>query len=284
MHWETLIGADELAARLDACVVVDCRHELLDPTAGRQAYAEAHIPGAFFLHQDEDLAGARTGRNGRHPLPDADSLRARLAALGLDDDRQLVAYDAATGATAGRLWWLARWLGHRRVAVLDGGIAAWRGAGYPVTGAAAPTPASASLTRRPSLAPARDAAEIVADLAARQYTIVDARGAERYEGRSEPIDPVAGHIPGSINRPFQANLRPDGRFKPAPVLRAEFLALLGSRAPDAVVHSCGSGVSACHNLIAMEHAGLVGSALYPGSWSEWCADPKRPVATGTSPG
>ncbi len=279
MSWTTIVTADELAARLDQCVVVDCRHDLTDPESGPAAYAVGHLPGAFFLHQDFDLAGSKTGRNGRHPLPGREALRRRLESIGLSDGRQLVAYDDSGGAYAGRLWWLARWLGHREAALLDGGIQAWRKAGYP----ASREPAVAQpgrLSLRESLVGEVDAEAVLAALGRGDRLILDARTPERFRGEVEPFDPVAGHIPGAVNRPLQCNLRPDGRFKPAEVLREEYLALLAGRAPAAVIHQCGSGVTACHNLLAMEMAGLPGGLLYPGSWSEWCADPARPVALG----
>jgi thiosulfate/3-mercaptopyruvate sulfurtransferase len=282
MRWTTLISADELAEVIDRCVVIDVRHDLMVPGAGRTAYDEAHIPGAFFLGQDTDLSGAKNGRNGRHPLPDRDTLAAKLAAAGLEPGRQLVACDAQNGMFASRLWWLARWLGHEAVAVLDGGIDAWKKAGFPVS-AEVPAPRQGGFAASASLMPDVGVAELLAGIGTDQRLIVDARAPERYRGDTEPLDPVAGHIPGAVNRPVQLNVRPDGRFKPGPVLRQEFEALLGGRAPSGLVHSCGSGISACHNLLAMEYAGLTGSALYPGSWSEWCADPARPVATGPNP-
>ncbi len=287
MNWNTLISADELARVLDDCVVVDCRHDLFDADAGRRGYEAGHIPGARFLHQDTDLAGPKNGRNGRHPLPSPDRMLAMLASVGLTDERQLVACDETNGQFAVRLWWLARWLGHAKVAVLDGGVAAWTRAGYPLATGPAPAVepakgAAGGLSRRPSLTPTVDAEALLPSRADRPQ-IVDARAPERYRGETEPLDPVAGHIPGAINRPLATNLRPDGRFKPAEVLRAEFSVLLAGRDPSRVVHQCGSGVTACHNLLAMELAGLPGSALYPGSWSEWVADPSRPVAVGANP-
>jgi thiosulfate/3-mercaptopyruvate sulfurtransferase len=279
MGWTTLIGADELAHAIDDCVVVDVRHDLADVGAGRRAYDEAHVPGAFFLHMDDDLSSPKDGRNGRHPLPDRDRVRQMLEALGLTANRQLVAYDAQGGAMAARLWWLARWVGHERVAVLDGGVAAWKKAGYPLT-AEVPSPHPGQLPERAPVAERVQAADVLGMLGRRDIALVDARAAERYRGDTEPLDPVAGHVPGAANRPWQSNLREDGRFKPAPVLRAEFDALLEGLPASSVLHYCGSGVTACHNLLAMEHAGLPGARLYAGSWSEWIADASRPVATG----
>lgn len=280
MTWTTLVSVEELAGGIDRCVVVDCRHDLMDVAAGRRSYDEGHIPSAFFLSLESELSGPKNGRNGRHPLPDREALRRRLEQLGLRDDRQLVAYDAQGGAMAVRLWCLARWIGHEAVAVLDGDLRAWRAAGYPVTAEATALPARpGSLSAdRPPLVALVDADQVVTMLESPRMLVVDARAPERYAGTVEPLDPVAGHIPGAINRFHGNNLRPDGRFKPAEVLRDEYLALLAGRDVATVVHQCGSGVTACHNLLAMEHAGLAGARLYPGSWSEWVADPARPVA------
>lgn len=281
----TLISVEELAARLDDCVVADCRHDLFKPAQGEADYAAGHIPGASFVSLDRDLAGPKgDGRSGRHPLPDPDLLRAHLQSLGLSDGRQLVVYDADTGGFAGRLWWLARWLGHEAVAVLDGGFRAWRAAGYPVTAEMPARKTLGTLSARSPLATRVTVQELLNDQPRRERLVIDARAPERWRGDTEPLDPVGGHIPGALNRPLQLNLRPDGRFKPAEVLREEFTALLSGKNAATVVHSCGSGVSACHNLLAMEHAGLAGASLYPGSWSEWCADPARPVARGPQPG
>jgi thiosulfate/3-mercaptopyruvate sulfurtransferase len=282
MPWTTLIAADELAEHIDRCLVVDARHDLTDTGAARRQWAEAHIPGAVFVGMDEQLSAAKSGRNGRHPMPARERVRALLASIGLADDVQLVVYDAANGM-AGRLWWMTKWIGHDAVAVLDGGIGAWRKAGYPlVADAPAPRPPG-RLTLRAPLATLVDAEQTGRAARDAARLVVDARPGERYRGEIEPLDPVAGHIPGSVSRPWGSNVREDGRFKPAPVLRAEFDALLAGRAPSAVVNSCGSGVSACMNLLAMAHAGLPGAALYGGSWSEWVADPSRPVATGANP-
>jgi thiosulfate/3-mercaptopyruvate sulfurtransferase len=238
----------------------------------------AHIPGARFMHMDRDLSGAKTGRNGRHPLPDAAALAAMLGAAGIDAAKQVVAYDQNRGMWASRLWWLLRWLGHDAVAVLDGGLDKWNAEGRPLT-SELPTPAAATFAAR-TPGPAASASEILDHLADASILVLDARAPERYRGDLEPLDAVAGHIPGARNRPYNENLTPQGIFKPAPLLRAEFAALLGPASPAAVVHQCGSGVTACHNVLAMAVAGLAGSRLYPGSWSEWIADPARPVARG----
>lgn len=261
--------------------IVDCRHDLAAPAAGRREYAAGHIPGAVFAHVDDDLSGAKTGRNGRHPLPTREDLAARFRAWGIDQDTQIVAYDAAAGQFAARLWWLARWLGHEKVALLDGGWPQWLAEGGAV-GTEVPQPPAGRFEPRASLERVVDAPELLAQLGRAELLIVDARAAERYEGRVEPIDPVAGHIPGAVHRFWQANL--DGqRFKPAEQLRAEFAQLLADRAPEQLVAQCGSGVTACHHLLALHIAGLPGARLYAGSWSEWIADPARPVARGAQP-
>jgi thiosulfate/3-mercaptopyruvate sulfurtransferase len=280
MKWKTLISVEELAGAIDDCVVVDCRHDLLDLQAGLRSYEEGHIPSSFFLSMEADLAGPKSGRNGRHPLPDRETLRRRLESLGLADGRQLVAYDAQGGAMAVRLWCLARWLGHEEVAVLDGDLRAWRAAGYPISDEVTPLPETRGRLSadRPPLVTLVDAGEVEAMLDSPDMLLIDARAPDRYAGIIEPLDPVAGHIPGALNRFYGNNLRPDGRFKPAEVLRDEYRALLGDTPPGGVVHQCGSGVTACHNLLAMQHAGLAGARLYIGSWSEWVSDPDRPVA------
>jgi thiosulfate/3-mercaptopyruvate sulfurtransferase len=284
-----LCQADELAAHPE-WQVFDCSFDLADATAGERAYAAAHIPGAAYLHIDRDLSAAKrpdptTGRDprGRHPMPDRARFAARIGSLGVTPGVQVVVVDRQGGMFAARAWWLLRWLGHRPVALLDGGLAAWQAAGGAVE--AGPPPAGDPRAAPypihvPSLVAMVDTATLLADLGARR--IVDARAAERYRGEVEPLDPVAGHIPGAFNRPFLGNLGADGRFKPVAQLRAEWAALLGEDAAAAadVVHHCGSGVTACHNLLAQELAGLGSAVLYPGSWSEWCADPARPVARG----
>ncbi len=282
----TLIDAASLAERLDQgdIRVFDVRHELARPAAGWLAHQESRVPGATFLDMDADLSGKRTSGNGRHPLPDRAAFHALMQQAGVGADDLVVAYDAQGGTMAARLWWMMRWLGHSRVAVLDGGWQAWRAARLPVENVAIgdirelPGLASRPLPLGESQVGAVNADEIVAHLDADDMLVVDARAQARYLGEIEPQDPVAGHIPGARNRPHTTNLDGAGRFKSADVLRAEFGALLGGHEPIRVVHQCGSGITACHNLIAMEHAGLSGSRLYPGSWSEWCSDPLRPVA------
>lgn len=281
MRWTTLISVEELAHIIDHCVLIDCRHRLDDPLAGQRAWTAGHIPSAHFLSIDSDLSSSEHAPAlGRHPMPDRATLQAKLAALGLSDDTQLVVYDDQGGAMAGRLWMLARWLGHANVALLDGGIGAWQAAGYPLTTDSPAVRSPGHLHERPALVTLLDSAALLRAREAGRTQIVDARGADRFRGENETIDPVAGHIPGAINRPFVQNLRPDGRFKPAEVLRHEWQTLLAGRPPEEIVHQCGSGITACHNLLSMELAGLPGSRLYPPSWSGWISDPRHPVAQG----
>ncbi len=273
-----LVSVAELAAHLDDAnwIVCDCRHDLANYHFGRNAYAQSHIPGARFLHLDEDLSGPKTGMNGRHPLPHPITFTLRLAALGIDNTKQIVAYDSAGGPYAARLWWMLRWVGHAKVAVLDGGWEEWTRAGNPVT-AALPkySPASYNPHHTPQLAV--DAKLVLKNIGGDDIRVLDARSPDRFRGENETLDPVAGHIPGAANRFFKQNLDADGRFKPADVLKQEFASLLNAHAPNGIVHQCGSGVTACHNLLAMEIAGLQGSRLFPGSWSEWVSDRARPV-------
>ena len=258
--------------------LVDCGFDLVDTTLGERDFAAGHLPGAVYAHLDRDLSGAKTGRNGRHPLPAREAFAATLGRLGIGPDTPVVAYDRQGGPYAARLWWMLRWMGHAQVAVLDGGTKAWLAAGGTLTtDAAAPAPLP-PYPARPALATLLDTRTLAARLG--RIPLIDARAGARFRGETEPLDPVAGHIPGALNRFFQENLGADGRFKPAAELRASFAPLIGLASPADAVHSCGSGVTACHNLLAMEHAGLAGSALYGGSWSEWCADPSRPVARG----
>jgi thiosulfate/3-mercaptopyruvate sulfurtransferase len=284
-----LVSTAELARHLDDpdWLVIDCRHDLADPAAGLRAYREGHIPGAHFLSIDEDLSGPRTGANGRHPLPARDALAARLGQLGVRSAQpgrpalQVIAYDAQGGLFASRAWWLLRWLGHAPVAVLDGGWQRWVGEQRPVS-TAAPRPQPEHFQAQPGLGTA-DAGEILAALGSGRLQLIDARAPDRFRGENETLDPVGGHIPGARNRFYRDNLAAEGHFKPAAQLRAEWQALLGAAPAGQTVHQCGSGISACHNLLALEVAGLGGGLLYPGSWSEWCADPARPRATGNAP-
>jgi len=274
----SLVSVSALAAHLGdpGWMVFDCRHDLADTQAGRRAYLQSHIPGARFLHLDEDLSGAKTGANGRHPLPEPAAFCARLEEAGLSNGQQVVAYDASGGYYAARLWWMLRWMGHDCAAVLDGGWDAWVGDGQIST---PELPSVASSVFRPApRALSVDASDVENAIGNPDVLIVDARSPDRFRGENETLDPTGGHIPGARNRFFKENLAPDGRFKPAAQLKHELSALMESLPPGHVIHQCGSGVTACHNLLAMEIAGLTGSRLYPGSWSEWCSDSRRPVA------
>ncbi|MEO8938518.1 MAG: sulfurtransferase [Burkholderiaceae bacterium] len=278
---QPLIDVDTLAVHLGdpRWVIFDCRHDLTAPSAGEALYRGGHIEGARFAHLDRNLSGAKTGHNGRHPLPTREAFADFLAAAGVDRDSIVVAYDATNGLYASRLWWLTRWIGHADVAVVDGGVAAWIAAGLPLT-VAVPKAAPGSITVGPSLVRLVETADLEADLAPRTRLVIDARAPERYRGEVEPMDPVAGHIPHAVNHPMAYNLQADGRFKDAAALRSAFDTTLAGRSPETVVQSCGSGVTACHNLLAMERAGLPGAALYAGSWSAWSSDPARPIERG----
>jgi thiosulfate/3-mercaptopyruvate sulfurtransferase len=279
-----LVDARALSRALGSAdwIVVDCRFTLSDPSAGRAAYDRGHIPGARYAHLDEDLSRPPTPDEGRHPLPDRAHFAATLGNWGVGANDRVVAYDDGSGAVAARLWWMLGWLGHERRAVLDGGFAAWQQAGLPIE------------QQQPTFAPRRYEArrqrwndvvttrELV-DARAASDLLVDARAAPRYRGEQETIDPKAGHVPGARNRPFSANVTASGRFRPAAELRAELLELLGGRAPESLIAMCGSGVTACHLLLAMDVAGLPGGRLYAGSWSEWIRDPERPIKTGPEP-
>ncbi|MBL8385211.1 MAG: sulfurtransferase [Burkholderiales bacterium] len=279
-----LVSCAELAQHLDDpdWIVLDCQHDLVNHDLGRESYARGHIPGAHFVSMEADMAGVKTGRNGRHPLPTVEALERVFSRLGIGAGRQVVAYDNSQNNYAGRVWWTLRWLGHENVAVLDGGLGKWQAEGRALTAAVpVPTPAAFRARPAPGMQVAVDA--IVDALGKPGMLVLDARAPERYSGAQETIDPVGGHIPGARLRFWKDNIRPDGTYKPAEQLRQEYLALLRDVPPSQVVHQCGSGVSACNNLIAMELAGLTGARLYVGSWSEWCADPVRPVATGAAP-
>jgi len=269
---------DALGGRTDL-VICDVRHDLVQQdTWGEGEYTKAHLPGARFVHIDRELSAPKTGSNGRHPLPTPEAAAAIFARLGIDESKQVVAYDQGNGMYAARLWWMLRWLGHDAVAVLDGGYAKWVKEGRPITAEVPKTqPASFGIRR---VTPTVNASGVRASVHRHTLFLIDARSPERFRGEVEPFGPVAGHIPGAHNRPFPQNLEADGTFKHPAFLRAEFTALLDGASHDTVVHSCGSGVSACHNILAMELAGMPGTRLYPGSWSEWSADPSLPVERG----
>ncbi|MBI1395047.1 MAG: sulfurtransferase [Betaproteobacteria bacterium] len=281
MHFTTLISVADLEKHYDdpGLVVFDCRHDLVNKTIGTEAYAKSHLPGALFAHVDNDLASRPTGSNGRHPLPDRDTFVAWLGSMGVSRDSQVVGYDASGGVYASRLWWMLRyWLGHERVAVLDGGWDAWVKTGHATTAEVRkPTPTTYEAGAVGAAAVSVDV--VLAHLGKGDMQVIDARAADRFRGQNETIDPVGGHIPGAANRFFRENLDPMGFFRPAAELRAVFEPLTKGFGASQVVHQCGSGVSACHNILAMDIAGMPGTKLYPGSWSEWCADRSRPVET-----
>ena len=287
--YTTLISAPQLQALQlsgQPLMVFDCSFELMDPGAGDRQYQQAHIPGAVRADLDRHLSAAKTATDaasgGRHPLPSRDTLAAWLSRIGFTNAMQAVVYDRQGANYCGRLWWMLKWAGHEAVAVLDGGLQAWLASGGATQSGSPVSQNTSSFTSNYMLAPVKTrlvATETIAKNLGRPIqTLLDARGAPRFSGEVEPLDPVAGHIPGALNRPFNLNLDADGKFKPQAQLRAEFEALLAGRDPATVVHHCGSGVSAVPNLIAMEIAGLGRSALYAGSWSEWCSDPTRPCA------
>jgi thiosulfate/3-mercaptopyruvate sulfurtransferase len=286
--YTTLISAQDLAAHIDNpnWVVVDCRHDLMNLAAGREGYAAGHLPGAVFGDIETQLSGAKHGPDGvfrgRHPLPEKEALLDTLRGWGVDDNSQVVAYDAHGGMFAARLWWLMRWLGHEVVAVLDGGMAAWQSIGKPLTTETGSKPRG-SISIRAPFVPTVTVAEIMENVDKGERIVIDARASDRFRGENETIDPIGGHIPGARNRFFKDNLQADGRFKDATTLREEFAPLVVDD-PARAIMQCGSGVTACHNLLALEVAGMPGAALYPGSWSEWVGDGKndtgRPVAKG----
>ncbi|HUU36336.1 MAG TPA: sulfurtransferase [Vicinamibacterales bacterium] len=276
----TLIDAATLAAHLadPDWVVLDARFDLTAPEQGEVLYRAGHIPGARYVSLDAHLSGQKTGANGRHPLPSPEVAAATFASLGVSRQRQVVLYDADLGMFAARGWWILRWLGHERVAVLDGGLAAWQRAGLPVTNAHE-TWAPAVFDAVPAQAGPVPVTDVQAHLGDGQRVLVDARSADRFRGQNETLDPVGGHIPGAVNHFYQLNLTAEKTFKAPAQLRAEWSAVCGNDASRVVMY-CGSGVTACHNLLALEHAGLRGARLFPGSWSEWCASPDRPTAAG----
>ena len=278
--FETIIDAATLHARIDDedTIVVDARFNLMKVDEGRAAYLDAHIPGAVYVHLDEDLSGPPLTDAGRHPLPSPEALTALFSRLGVRRGAQVIAYDGRDGMLAARVWWLLRYMGHTAVAVLDGGFEAWRAAGYPT--------ASGEERRAPGTFEGRARREwlVTLDEVPGAALLVDARDPRRYRGEHEPLDAVAGHIPGAVNHFYADNLDGDGHFLPPETLAQKFSATLADTPPGEAVYYCGSGVTACHDLLAAHHAGLAPGRLYAGSWSEWCSDPARPVATGAAPG
>jgi len=281
MTYTTVVGTETLAEHLDDpnWVIVDCRFTLTDTEAGRRAYAAGHLPGARYAHLDEDLSAPKNGKNGRHPLPDPAAFAQTLGRWGIDAGKQVVLYDDSFGAMAVRLWWMLRWMGHDAVALMDGGLPKWQREKLPMT-TEAPVVVPTVFVPHVREAMRVDADAVFAASRSGSELLLDARPEMRFLGEMEPIDPVAGHVPGAINLPFDDNLDLGGTFLGADELREMYEGLLAGRKPQQVIHMCGSGVTACHNLLAMEIAGLPGAKLYPGSWSEWIADPSRPIATG----
>lgn len=285
MKYKTTVSTEELANHLHDpdWVIFDCRFTLTDPAAGQKLYETGHIPGARYAHLDKDLSSPVTDTTGRHPLPDPEILASKLGAWGVDEKKQVVVYDDVFGAMAIRLWWLLKWLGHENVALLDGVYPNWVRQKNPINNdqpVIRPTTFNARLNN--SLWVTADGLQQA--LGENSTLLIDARAEERYSGEVEPLDKVAGHIPGAINLPWEDNLDLGGKILSAEELRQLYQDLMGDKGPSQVIHMCGSGVTACHNIMAMEHAGLSGSRLYAGSWSEWIQDSKRPVVTGEEPG
>lgn len=289
MTYTTLISAEQLQSLQTSgtpFMVFDCSFALGNPDVGMAEYHEAHIPRAVYAHLDADLSakgdrattGAQSG--GRHPLPSREAFAAWLSTVGFNNSMQAVVYDRQAANYCGRLWWMLKWVGHEAVAVLDGGLQAWQASGGATESGAGPVHSASNYTLNPEKCALAAMETVASKLGKPTQTLIDARGAPRFRGEVEPLDPVAGHIPGALNRFFTSNMTPEGKFKPADQLREEFLALLGQRDPATVVHHCGSGVSAIPNLLAMEIAGLGRTALFAGSWSEWCNDPRMPIAKG----
>jgi thiosulfate/3-mercaptopyruvate sulfurtransferase len=283
MDFRTTIDAASLQPLIGSpsVVILDCRFDLAAPDAGKQAYLRRHVPTARYVDLNRDLSAPVSPATGRHPLPRPEHLAVVFGRLGVSSDTQVIAYDELNGSFAARAWWLLRWLGHDRAAVLDGGLKAWLEAGGALESGEPQAPArAATFAPRPDSAAVVTAAEVLEALQDRRRLVVDARAPERFAGLVEPIDPVAGHVPGAINHPFTANLREDGRFLAQPELARRWRERLGSTASADVIAMCGSGVTACHDLLALEVAGFPGAKLYAGSWSEWIRDPKRPIARG----
>lgn len=283
MIYTTIISAKELRSLIDyepRLIILDCSFQLDDPSAGRQTHILGHIPKSQYVHLDEILSGPRTGANGRHPLPPRETFAEAMATFGTDDDTQIIAYDNAFGMYAARLWWMLRWAGHASVAVLDGGIDRWRQRGYEIVNTTAPARSRGRFSLREPLTSMIDFNDVIDNFTKQTYQIIDARSADRFRGENETIDPIGGHIPGAYNRPYTENLTPDGHFKSASQLREEFGRLIEKSKGSRIISQCGSGVTACHNLLAMEIGGYTDGALYPGSWSEYCTHPGAIIAVG----
>ncbi|AVP96131.1 sulfurtransferase [Ahniella affigens] len=282
LNTETLIDVTALKPLLGQTdlLLVDCRFDLMQPDAGRQAFEQLHLAGAVYADVNQDLSDQSLTGLGRHPLPTPAHFAETLSRLGFRPEQAVVVYDQGNGAYAARLWWMLRWIGHRQVAVLNGGFQAAQKAGLPMTSGAVSVVPSQVLDLRGTTSSVLDYLALDQARQDPSWLLIDARGAERYRGDVEPIDPVAGHIPGAINRPFTQNLDSEQRFLPPAELRMQFQTLLGARSAEQVVHQCGSGITACHNLLAMTHAGLVGSKLFAPSWSGWISDPSRPISRG----
>ncbi len=282
-----LISPADLAQHLNKknWVILDCRHDLTNRDAGQQAFLQGHIPTAQFAHLDDDLSGCKVGADGvfrgRHPLPDRAAFIHKLRSWGINDDTQVIAYDAQGGIFAARCWWMLRWVGHVAVAVLDGGLPAWVAAEHEITTEVIDGATFGTISDNPPLVKLADVSDVQANLQSQQKTLLDARSPDRFCGKNETMDNMGGHIPGAKNRFFKDNLQLNGSFKSVDQLRTEFSVLVND--PQQAIMQCGSGVTACHNLLALELAGMSGAALYVGSWSEWCSDPSRPVCIGTEP-
>ncbi|AZI34813.1 putative sulfurtransferase [Caenibius tardaugens NBRC 16725] len=284
MAFTTIISADALHDLIVAhapLLVLDCTFDLTDPAKGRAVYAQGHIPGASYVDLEEDLSGQPDGANGRHPLPDRAAFAQHMRRLGLNSGQQVIAYDGNGGHFAARLWWMLRWLGHDAVAVLDGGTAVWQAAGFTLEPGSTPAPDAGDFTPgAPLVGAVVSADQVLANIASGEFVVIDARDPARFRGEPHPLDTVSGHIPGARNRFLRDNFDADGKFLSPDRLAAAFRAVLDGAPPEKAVMQCGSGVTACSNALAMEIAGLRGAGLYPGSWSEWTADPARPVQTG----
>lgn len=283
-NYKTIISPEDLAAYLQSTdernfLVLDCSFDLVNLNLGLQAYKAGHIPGAHYVHLEEQLSGQKTGLNGRHPLPSQSEFLSILENLGVDEQTQIIVYDNASGMYAARLWWMCRWVGHDLVAVLDGGVAAWQAEGFSLVNSDSPGCIQTKLSIRNPKADLVSYEQVRDNLNSKEFLVVDARASDRYRGENETMDPVGGHIPGAVNHFFKSNLSASGRFRSSAELLADFQDIFGQKMPTKIINQCGSGVTACHNLLAMEIAGLTGAKLYGGSWSEWCVQPDAVVAT-----